>query len=81
MAKFVGIPTLTQGVPQWQKMFLDATKENVELLTGQRGDGSKTAILKGDITVDYVSAATGPTLAEVNNLITQFNALLSALRN
>lgn len=81
MAQFVGIPEITQGVTQWQKMFNDAIKENIELLTNQRGTGSKSSILKGDITVDYLPAATGPTLAEVNAIITQFNLLLSVLKN
>lgn len=81
MAKFVGIPAITQGLTPWQKMFMDATKENIELLCNQRGTGAKSAVLKGDITVDYVTSATGPTLGEVNNLIAQFNALLSVLKN
>lgn len=81
MSTFVGIPAITQGLTPWQKMFMDATKENLELLTGQRGTGAKSAILKGDITVDYLPAATGPTLAEVNAVISQFNLLLTALKN
>lgn len=81
MAKFVGIPALTQGLTPWQKIFMDATKENLELLCSQRGDGSKSAVLKGDITVDYLPAATGPTLAEVNAVISQLNLLLSVLKN
>ena len=81
MSKFVGIPSITQGLTPWQKMFMDATKENLELLTNQRGTGSKAAVLKGDITVTYLTAATGPTLGEVNGIITQFNALLSELKN
>ena len=81
MAKFVAIPQLTEGLTPWQKMYLDAVKENIELITRQRGDGSKAAILKGDIAVDYLSPATGPTLAEVNGIISQFNLLLSKLKN
>ena len=81
MSKFVGIPAITQGLTPWQKMFMDATKENLELITHQRGDGSKAAVLKGDITVDYITAAVGPTLDEVNGIITQFNALLAKLKN
>lgn len=60
---------------------MDAAKENLELLTNQRGTGAKAAVLKGDITVDYLPSAVGPTLAEVNNLIAQFNSLLSELKN
>lgn len=81
MATFVGIPAITQGLTPWQKMFMDATKENLELLTNQRGTGAKAAVLKGDISADYLTAAVGPTLAEVNAIITKVNLLLSELKN
>lgn len=62
-------------------MFMDATKENIELLCNQRGSGAKAAVLKGDVVLDYLDPATGPTLDEVNAVITAFNTLLSELKN
>ena len=81
MARYVSIPTITIGLTPWQKMFMDAVKEDVELLTDQRGDGSKAAIVRGDVTTDYLVSATGPTLAEVNGIIDKVNALITALRS
>jgi len=54
MARFTGIPSLPQSnIDAWQMSVLGSIKENVELLTGTRGeaDGASRALLKGQITV------------------------------
>lgn len=53
MARFTGIPALPQsGIDEWQFRFLDAMKQNVELLTGTRSepDGASQALLRSTIT-------------------------------
>lgn len=52
MARFTGIPNLPQvGVEEWQYRFLSAMKQNVELLTGTRGeqDFTSRALLKSSV--------------------------------
>lgn len=59
MARFSGIPALPEGnIEEWQTGILGALKQNVELLTGSRGeaDGASQALLRGDITVAEVPA-------------------------
>lgn len=54
MSRFTGIPSIPEGVAgEWQYTLLESMKENIELLTGQRGerDGSSKAIVKSSITV------------------------------
>lgn len=54
MARFTGVPSLPQSnIDAWQMSVLGALKENVELLTGSRGeaDGASRALLKGQLTV------------------------------
>lgn len=54
MARFTGIPSLPQSnIDAWQMSVLGSIKENVELLTGTRGeaDGASRALLKGQVTV------------------------------
>jgi hypothetical protein len=54
MARFTGIPSLPQSnIDAWQMSVLGALKENVELLTGTRGeaDGASRALLKGQVSV------------------------------
>ena len=51
---FSALPAVPQaGIPDWQFQLLNSTKQNVEMLTGQRGNGSASfrAVLRGDITV------------------------------
>lgn len=52
---FVAVPTIPQvGIDPWQYYFLNSIKENIELLTGQRGDlgaGSR-AVAKSQISVN-----------------------------
>jgi hypothetical protein len=52
MARFSGIPDIPQaGIDEWQALVLSSLKENVELLTGQRGepDGASQALVRGQI--------------------------------
>jgi hypothetical protein len=65
MARFTGIPSLPQiGVEEWQYRFLNAVKQNVELLIGSRGeqDASSRAVIKSGITI---TKAPEPTLRAV----------------
>lgn len=58
MARFAGIPSVPEGVAgEWQSTILQSLKENVEALTGQRGDralGSR-AVVRDDIRVQNIS--------------------------
>jgi hypothetical protein len=59
MARFTGIPSLPQSnIDGWQMSVLGSIKENVELLTGTRGeaDGASRALLRGQITVSQTAA-------------------------
>lgn len=61
MARFTGIPALAQsGLEEWQFRVLSALKENVELLTGTRGerDGASQALTKGAVSVASAPSAT-----------------------
>lgn len=54
MARFTGIPSLPQvGVDEWQYRVLSAMKQNLELLTGTRGeqDLSSRALLKSSVAI------------------------------
>jgi hypothetical protein len=54
VARFTAISQIPQtDVPPWQYIILSSLKENVELLTGTRGevDGSSRAVTKGGIAV------------------------------
>ncbi len=54
MSRFTAIPQIPQtDIVPWQYITLSALKENVELLTGTRGevDGVSRAITKGGVTV------------------------------
>jgi hypothetical protein len=59
MARFTGIPSLAQAnIDPWQMAVLNSLKENVELLTGTRGeaDGASRALLKGQMTTSPPAA-------------------------
>lgn len=59
MARFTGIPSLPQSnIDAWQMSLLGALKENVELLTGSRGeaDAASRALLRGQFTVSQPPA-------------------------
>ena len=54
MARFTAIPAVPQGgITDWQSVLITTVKENVELLTGLRGEAdlSSKAITKGQITI------------------------------
>lgn len=54
MARFSGIPALPENnIDEWQTAILGPIKQNVELLTGTRGelDGASRALLRGDVDV------------------------------
>ena len=55
--RFSAIPNIPQqGLTDWQFVTLNAMKENLDLLTGARGNITGTAITKGNITVVDVPA-------------------------
>lgn len=45
-------PVPTADNKEWQFRFDNAVKQNMELLTGQRGDSSSRALLSGQITLN-----------------------------
>ena len=54
MSRFTPIPSPPQSdITPWQSSILTSLKENVDLLTGLRGekDGASTAVLKASITI------------------------------
>lgn len=54
MSRFTGIPSIPEGVAgEWQYTLLESMKENIELLTGLRGerDRSSKAVVKSDLTI------------------------------
>jgi hypothetical protein len=58
MARFSGIPTVPQSnVDEATAQLLNAMKQNLELLTGSRGevDGASKALLRGTVTVSTVA--------------------------
>jgi hypothetical protein len=57
--RFTAIPNIPQqGLTDWQFVTLNAMKENIELLTGARGNSavSATAITRGSVTVQGAPA-------------------------
>lgn len=68
--------------------YFETLRENLELVTGQRGDSNNFAVLRGDVNVVPVTgllSASDPTLAnaiaDIYTLQATLNALISALRN
>lgn len=58
MALFTAVPSVpNQNISEWQSAILTALKENVELLTGQRGGtgGDNRAIIKGEVRVNQIA--------------------------
>lgn len=54
MARFTAIPAVPQGgLTDWQTILISAVKENVELLTGTRGEADlrSKAVTQGQITL------------------------------
>jgi len=59
MARFTAIPAVPQGgITDWQSVLISSVKENVELLTGLRGetDLASKAVTLGQITVNPMTA-------------------------
>jgi len=58
MAQFIAIPNPPMGIPAWQVQMLNAMKDNIELLTGQRGERGQQSksVLKSDITIRSLPA-------------------------
>jgi len=57
MARFTAIPAVPQGgITDWQSVLITSVKENVELLTGLRGevDLASKAITQGQITLEQM---------------------------
>lgn len=49
---YAPLPAVPQvGVPEWQFQFLNATKQNLEMITGQRGNTGFQAIRSGQVSV------------------------------
>lgn len=47
---YAPLPAVPQvGIPEWQFQFLNGVKQNVEILTGQRGNTGYQAIVAGQI--------------------------------
>lgn len=73
---YAALPAVPQvGIPEWQFQFLNNIKQNVEVLTGQRGDTGYQAILSrqvgiqpmGDLSIRQVTATgAGFTISGVN---------------
>lgn len=92
LQKFTALPALTEGLTPWQRMFLDGVKENIELLTDQRGGGALAAVVKQQITTQYIGVGVGidvasgagtnvPTISEFNSLIATVNNIIRDLRS
>ena len=63
MARYTPIPAIpTASMSDWQYNTLSAMKENIELLTGSRGekDGTSRALTSGSVAVKGVPAQTLP---------------------
>jgi len=49
------LPAVPQvGIPEWQFQFLNGVKQNVEILTGQRGSTGYEALIAGQVGVQPV---------------------------
>jgi hypothetical protein len=52
---YAALPAVPQvGVPEWQFQFLNNVKQNVEILTGQRGNTGYQALIAGQIGVQPI---------------------------
>ena len=58
MARFTAIPAVPQGgITDWQSILISSVKENVELLTGLRGESDlqSKAVTQGQVTIKEMS--------------------------
>ena len=62
------IPAAVGGLLDWQAVLFSAIKENVELVTGTRGEGdlASRAIVRGDFTVKQVGTQVMHTIATIS---------------
>ena len=62
------IPTAVGALLDWQAVLFSAIKENIELLTGTRGEAdlASRAIVRGDINVKQVGTQVMHTIATVS---------------
>ena len=67
------------GNPELNK-FLNAMKENVELLAGLRGASHNYAVVKGDITTDYPDQITAVSVASVDGLRDSLRQLMVEMK-
>jgi len=88
VGRFIGIPEVPNiGLQDWQGILFGSLKENVELLTGTRGetDGFSRAVVQGDIGVDNLGTQDMHTVTTSGDdgytLSGQEVAALSAMRN
>ena len=52
---YAPLPAVPQvGIPEWQFQFLNGVKQNVEILTGQRGNSGYEALIAGQVGVQPV---------------------------
>jgi hypothetical protein len=52
---YAALPAVPQvGVPEWQFQFLNNVKQNVEILTGQRGNTGYQALIAGQVGVQPI---------------------------
>jgi hypothetical protein len=85
--RHVATPEVPNTLLDWQAVLFSAIKENVELLTGTRGESdlASMAIVRGDITVQQVGnqvmGAVTTSGDDGYTISSQDVAALSALRN
>lgn len=76
MARFSGIPSLPQsGVEEWNLRTLGALKQNVELLTGSRGESdlASKALIRSQFTVGQAPLPTITTVTTLGPVYNTFN--------
>lgn len=72
MSRFTPIPAIpTSSMSDWQFNTMSAMKENIELLTGSRGekDGTSRALTTGAVTVKEAPAQTLPRITAQGNAV------------
>jgi len=86
--RFIGIPNVPNvGLQDWQGILFNSLKENVELLTGTRGetDGFSRAVVQGDVGINNLGPQGMHTVTTSGDdgytLSGQDVAALSAMRN
>lgn len=81
-ARFTGIPSLPQlGVEEWEYRILNAMKQNLELLTGTRGeqDLSSRALLKSTVSITSAPEPSIRSLSAVGSGFTVGGARVASL--